>query len=152
MKKSQLIMIWLLPVIVIGGLFVPILGYLVLAMMIFMFVLSYFKGRYWCWNLCPRGAFLDIVMSKLSFNRPIPKIFTKMWFRWSVFVLLIGFLVWRLANSGGNLIVTGAIFASMCIITTIASVIIGVVGKARGWCVVCPMGLFQETVSKANKS
>lgn len=34
-KKSQFIMIWLLPLIVIGGLFNPQLGYLVLGMMFF---------------------------------------------------------------------------------------------------------------------
>ncbi|HDZ76573.1 MAG TPA: 4Fe-4S binding protein [Candidatus Omnitrophica bacterium] len=77
MKKSQIIMIWLLPLIVIGGLFNPMLGYLVLAMMIFLLTLSFFKGRYWCWNLCPRGSFLDIVLSKISVNKALPGFFLK---------------------------------------------------------------------------
>ena len=73
MKKAQLITIWLLPLIVIGGFYYPLLGYMVVAMMAFLLVLSYFKKRYWCWNICPRGAFLDIVMSKLTLNKRISK-------------------------------------------------------------------------------
>ncbi|MCM8783705.1 MAG: 4Fe-4S binding protein [Candidatus Omnitrophica bacterium] len=71
MKKivSQSIMIWILPLILIGGLLIPILGYLVLAMMAFFFTLSYFKGRFWCRFLCPRGAFLDLVLSRVSLKK-----------------------------------------------------------------------------------
>jgi len=87
MKKSQLIMVWLLPLILIGGLFFPLLGYLVLAMMVFLLVFSFFKGRYWCRHLCPRGAFLDIVLAKFSRKRKQPKLFTNMQFRWLIFVV-----------------------------------------------------------------
>jgi polyferredoxin len=66
MKKTQLITIWLLPLILIGGLYNSALGYLVVAMMAIFLTLSFFKGGYWCWNLCPRGAFLDIILSKVS--------------------------------------------------------------------------------------
>jgi len=31
-KRSQLVMVWLLPLIIIGGLFYPLLGYLVFFM------------------------------------------------------------------------------------------------------------------------
>jgi len=151
MKKTQLIMIWLLPLIVIGGVFAPELGYLVLAMMAALLVMSIFKGRYWCWNLCPRGAFLDIAMSKMSRKNPAPKIFTKLWFRWTLFVLFMSFLVWRLVKSGANIISMGAVFVSMCIITTVISVVLAVLTKHRAWCVVCPMGLMQETIGKKHK-
>jgi len=150
MKKSQLIMIWFLPLIVIGGLFVPVLGYLVLAMMVFFVILSFFKGRYWCWNLCPRGAFLDIVMSKLSRNKSVPKIFLSQRFRWAVFILFISFLIWRLMNSRANFIMIGAIFVLMCIVTTVISIILGIITKHRGWCVICPMGTLQDAISKTN--
>ena len=73
MKKTQVIMVWFLPLIVIGGLFIPWLGYLVVAMMAFFLALSFFAGRYWCRNICPRGAFLDIVIAKASRNRSFPK-------------------------------------------------------------------------------
>ncbi|MFH1395457.1 MAG: 4Fe-4S binding protein [Candidatus Omnitrophota bacterium] len=147
-KKTQLIMIWLLPLIVIGGLFSPILGYLVVAMMVFLFALSFFKGRYWCWNLCPRGAFLDIVLSRFSANRLLPKIFIKQWFRWLIFVLFMSFLVFRISSAGGEFIVIGAVFVTMCLVTTIIALILGLLMKQRAWCVICPMGTLQEKVYK----
>ena len=146
-------MIWLLPLVVIGGLFVPILGYLVAAMMAFFLVLSFFKGRYWCWNLCPRGAFLDIVMSKASPNKPLPRLFAKTWFRWLVFALLMGFVIFRLLRAGGNLTAIGMVFVSMCLITTVISIILAVTVRHRGWCAICPMGTLQEHIGKIkNKS
>lgn len=148
MKKTQLIMLWLLPVILIGGLFYPLLGYLVVGMMAFLLALSFFKARYWCWNLCPRGAFLDIVMSKASLNKPVPRFFAKNWFRWAVLVLLMSFLVIRIIRSGGNLIIIGSVFVGMCLITTIISVILAVFTKHRGWCAICPMGLLQAKIGK----
>ena len=148
MKKTQVIMIWLLPLIVIGGLFYPLLGYLVLAMMVILLALAFFKGRYWCWNFCPRGAFLDIVLSKVSLNKPLPKSFIKQWFRWLVFFLLLSFLIFRIIRTGGNLVAIGSVFVVMCILTTIIAIILGVVTKYRGWCMICPMGTLQEKIGK----
>jgi len=145
-------MIWLLPVIVIGGLFYPLLGYLVVAMMALFLTLSFFKGRYWCWNLCPRGAFLDIVVSKLSIKRPLPRSFGKEWFRWLVFFLFISFLIFRIVRSGGNLIVIGSVFVAMCLLTTVISIILGVITKHRGWCAICPMGTLQERIGKISRT
>jgi len=150
-KKSQLVMMWLLPVIVIGGLFIPLLGYIVIAMMAFFIPLSFFKGRYWCWHLCPRGAFLDIVLSRFSPGRPLPKPFTKSAFRWAVVGLLMGFVVFRLIRSGGNPAVIGAIFVSMCLVTTIISIVLGLATRHRGWCAICPMGTIQDTLGKLKK-
>ena len=151
MKKTQRVMIWFLPLIVIGGLFEPLLGYLVVGMMGFLLVLSFFKGRYWCWNLCPRGAFLDGVLSKASPKRPLPRLFTKQWFRWLVLGLLMTFLILRIIASGGNYLAIGMVFVSMCLITTIISIIIGVNTNQRGWCKICPMGTLQETIHKIKK-
>lgn len=146
-----MIMIWFLPLIIIGGLFNPILGYLVLVAMVFLLTLSFFKGRYWCWNLCPRGAFLDIVLSKLNLNKPIPKIFTRYWFRWSVFILFLLFLTFRMLRTGGDILVIGAVFVSMCIITTVVSVILGIFAKHRTWCMICPMGTLQDKIGSLRK-
>jgi polyferredoxin len=143
---------WLLFLIVIGGIFFPLLGYLVVAMMAVFLPLSYFKQRYWCWNLCPRGAFLDIVLSKMSFNKPVPRVFTRGWLRWSLFFVFVGFLLFRLMHAGTNLIAVGAIFVSICIITTLVAIALGVVTKHRGWCVICPMGTLQGAIGNmANK-
>lgn len=147
MKKTQIMMIWFLPIIVIGGLFYPLIGYLVVAMMAFFLPLSLFKGRYWCRHLCPRGAFLDIVLSKVSANKPLPRVFLKQWFRWLIFISFISFLIFRIIHSGGNLVMIGSVFVSMCLLTTIISILIGLSRKHRGWCVICPMGTMQDKLS-----
>lgn len=151
MKKTQLLMIWFLPLIVIGGLFYPLLGYLVLAMMAVFLTLAFFRGRYWCWNLCPRGAFLDLVVSRASLGRPLPRVFLKQWFRWLVFFLFIAYLIFRLIQAGGNLIAIGAVFVGMCVLTTVIAVILGMTGKHRGWCVICPMGTLQAGIARMGK-
>ncbi|MDD5505466.1 MAG: 4Fe-4S binding protein [Candidatus Omnitrophica bacterium] len=147
-KKAQLIMIWFLPLIVIGGLFFPLLGYLMVGMMVFFLVMSFFRARYWCWNLCPRGAFLDIVMSKFTLNKPFPGFFARGWFRLAVFVLLMGFMLLRILRSGGNRVFIGAVFVGICLITTIIAVILAVFTKHRGWCAICPMGFLQEKIGR----
>ena len=148
MKKTQLVMVWLLPLIVIGGMFNPWLGYLVVAMMAFFLTLAFFKGRYWCRNLCPLGAFLDIVMSRLTMNKPLPRVFVKQAFRLAVFILFMGFVIFRIIRTGGNPLMIGAVFVSMCIITTVISIVLAIFTKHRAWCAVCPMGFLQEKIGK----
>ena len=151
MKKTQLITIWLLPIILIGGMYNPLLGYLVLGMMLFLLILSFFKGRYWCWNLCPRGAFLDIVLSKVSRKEPVPKVFTKQWFRWIIFGVFVCFLVLQLSRTDGSLMAIGFVFVVMCLVSTIIAIILGILTKHRSWCVICPMGTLQDKIEKMNK-
>lgn len=141
-------MVWLLPVIVIGGLFNAYLGYLMVAMMAVLLGLAVFRGRYWCWYLCPRGAFLDLVMQKVSAKKPAPRFFTRQWFRWTVFVLFMIVLVLRIVAAGGNRMAIGAIFVSVCIVATVIAVVLIFISTHRGWCMVCPMGFLQEKLGK----
>lgn len=145
-------MVWFLPLIVIGGLFYPVLGYLVVAMMAFFLPLSFFKARYWCWNLCPRGAFLDLAMSKLSPNKPTPKVFSRAGFRWLIFTLFAVLMILRIYQTGGNLIAIGAIFVGVCLITTVIAIILALIMRHRAWCAICPMGTLQEQIHKLGKS
>ena len=144
-------MVWFLPLVVIGGFFYPILGYLVLLAILFMLILSIFKPRFWCWNFCPRGSFLDLGLSKISRNKSIPKIFTREWFRWMVFVLIMGTFILRISQTGGSIRLIGLVFVIMCLISTIIATILGIATKHRAWCVICPMGLLQEKIGKIKK-
>jgi len=148
MKKTQRFTIWLLPLIVIGGLFYPLLGYLVVGLMLILIALSFFKGRYWCWHLCPRGAFLDGALSKFTLKRPLPKVFTRTWAKWLLYTLLLLLLVFRVFRSGGDLLAIGSIFVSMCLITTIIAIVLGLLTNHRSWCSICPMGSLQQSIGK----
>ena len=64
---------WVMVLVVsLGGLYYPLLGWLVFGFMVFFLTLSYFKGRYWCGNLCPRGSFNDEVVSRILRYKDIP--------------------------------------------------------------------------------
>jgi polyferredoxin len=144
-------MIWFLPLIVLGGLFFPLLGFLVVGMVAFFLILSIFRPRYWCWNFCPRGSFLDLLLSKVTTNRPIPKLFFNQSFRWLVFVLLMGFLTFRLVTTGNSLFAIGGVFVMVCVVTTLIAIVLGIQYKHRAWCMICPMGNLQEQVGKIRK-
>ncbi|MBU1913292.1 MAG: 4Fe-4S binding protein [Candidatus Omnitrophica bacterium] len=148
MKKAQVIMVWFLPLVVIGGFFYPMLGYLVLLAVLFMLVLSIFKARFWCWNFCPRGSYLDLGLSKITRNKPMPGIFTKEWFRWLVFVLIMSSFMFQIVRTGGSIRAIGLVFVIMCAVSTIIATILGIATKHRAWCVICPMGLLQEKIGK----
>ena len=147
-KRSQQIMIWFYPLIAIGGLFYPLLGYLMLAMMLFLIIYSYFKSRYWCGNLCLRGAFLDIIMPHLTLARPYPRILTRKWFRWGVFGLFMSVFISRMIATGGNPFAIGGVFVSMCVVTSLIAIPLGIATRPRAWCAFCPMGTLQEALGK----
>jgi polyferredoxin len=149
-RIAQLIMVWFLPLIVIGGLFVPTLGYFVFFMMLFFLTLSYFKGRFWCSHLCPRGAFLDLVLSKFSLKRKIPKIFLRPKVKWIFFILFMAFFIFQLVISPKDLYFIGFVFVKMCIITTTIAILLGIPLPERTWCAICPMGSLQAKISTLN--
>ena len=151
-KKTQYMMIWLLPLIVIGGLFWPLLGYIVLFMMIFFLILSYFKGRFWCANLCPRGAFLDIALSKFSLKKKIPNLLTSSGFKMFILVSFIIFFIFQLISADKNLFAIGFVFVRMCLLTTIVSIVLGIPIHQRTWCSFCPMGTLQTKIHLLKKT
>ena len=147
----QSIMFWFLPLIVVGGLFFPLLGYIVFIMMITMLIRSYFKGRLWCVFLCPRGSFLDILVSRFSLKRNIPRLFTTNKFKIFALFLFMGFFIFRLINAEKSWYAIGFIFVQMCILTTLISIVLGVCTKERCWCTFCPMRTLQTKIASLRK-
>ena len=150
-KTSQLIMIWLLPLVVVGGLFVPLLGYLVLLMMITLLILAYFRGRFWCWHLCPRGAFLDLVLAKFSLKKKIPRLFTKPPVRWAIFALFMLAFTFQLITADKAWPALGFVFVRMCLVTTLIAIFIGIPINQRAWCAICPMGTLQGKINSCSR-
>ena len=56
----------LVPIVIIGGLFSPLFGYFLLIDMIALMLISPFKGRFFCGNLCSRGILNDVILNKIS--------------------------------------------------------------------------------------
>jgi polyferredoxin len=152
------IAVGVLVAVVVGGLFYPPLGLIAAAMMVTLLVLSVFRGRYWCGNICPRGAFLDLIVRRISPGRDVPGWARSLWLRAGILVLLMSGFAWQLANlplttapdmPGGVYGLIGAVFVRLCLITTLGAIFLALVSQQRAWCAVCPMGTMQNLIDRA---
>ncbi len=146
-KGSQLTMALLLPMVIIGGYFCPKLGFTVVGLITLFLILSSQRGRFYCGWLCPMGAFHERFLSKVSLHRPVPLFFKSSWFRWLVFVVMMGFMMSRLWVAWGDLKAVGSVFRTMWIVSMTLAIGLGVYFRARAWCIICPMGAMQGVVS-----
>ncbi|OGT06988.1 MAG: hypothetical protein A2103_01485 [Gammaproteobacteria bacterium GWF2_41_13] len=124
----------------------PLLGFLVPLVMLLGIVGSFFKGRYVCGNLCPRGALYDRVLSRISPKKTIPTFLKNMSFRWAVVVGLMTFMVFRLFDQPFSWTHTGLVFWQMCVITTMIGVILAIFMHHRAWCSFCPIGTLSNAI------
>ncbi|MBF0385705.1 MAG: 4Fe-4S binding protein [Candidatus Omnitrophica bacterium] len=51
-------------------------------------------------------------------------------------------------NTGGALKAIGAVFVTMCLITTVLAIFLGLATRHRAWCAICPMGTLQDHLHK----
>ena len=58
---------------IVIGLFDFRIGLIATICMIAPIIVSFFRGRFWCGNLCPRGSFYDNLVSKFSNKKKVPK-------------------------------------------------------------------------------
>ena len=140
-------MVLLLPVVVIGGYFCPRLGFIVLALITLFLILTSRRGRFYCGWRCPKGAFHENILARISFNREIPKVFKTNWLRWIIFVVMMGFMTIRLVMAWGDPVEVGAVFRMMWVISTLLAIGIGFYFKPRIWCAICPSGTLQGVFS-----
>ncbi len=146
-KYWQIALAPLVPLVVIGGYFWPYLGYIVLAMLVFMLILAPFRGRFYCGWFCAMGAFFERILSVVSRKKKMLPLFKEGWFKWSIFVLMMGLLTSRLVLANGDPRKIGAAFVMMWTISTGMAIGLGLVWKPRSWCSVCPMALFQGLIA-----
>lgn len=133
-------------IVSIGGIFYPKLGYFLLLVFATLMIIAPFRGRWFCGNLCPRGSFVDFWLGPISRKVKIPPIFRSMWFRIPVFLILMGFMVYRIIQTEGVVDKVGMVFVTLCIMTTTASILFGVLFSPRAWCTFCPMGTVQRSM------
>lgn len=124
----------------------PLLGFVVLAAMVTGITGGFYRGRWVCGNLCPRGSFLDSWFKLVAAEKEIPLLLKKKWFRWGTAALLMSFMVFRLSQEPGNLNHWGLVFWQMCLVTTLAALVLGLRYSARSWCAFCPVGTIASSV------
>lgn len=137
----------LVPIVIIGGYFYPVLGFLALVMMMIMMILMLFMGRWYCGWLCAMGSFHERIIINISRNHEVPELFKKTWIRWGFFILLMSIMFTRLIFSGGDFEKIGAVFVMMWTVATTIAIVIGVYYKPRSWCNFCPMGSVQAVIA-----
>jgi len=147
-KRSQLLMAFLLPVVVIGGYFCPRLGFIVLGLITVFMVIASKRGRFYCGWLCPMGAFHERFLSLVSLKKPILPVFKSSWFRWLLFTLMMTLMFSRLFMAWGNPLAVAGVFRMMWILSMGIAIGLGLYFMPRTWCAVCPMGSFQGISSK----
>ena len=124
----------------------PWLGFSVPIVMITGVVIAVFRGRYVCGNLCPRGSFYDRLVSRISRKRPIPQWLRSMPFRWTVFGVLMGFMVFRILQNPLDAMHWGRVFWMMCVVTTALGIPLALIYHPRTWCSFCPIGTAQNAL------
>lgn len=141
----------LLLIFIVVSLFDFRIGIVAIICMLAPVIVSFFRGRFWCGNLCPRGNFYDNIMSKFSKNRPVPKFLKSTAFR--VFVVLFMFTMFGLGvrQNWGNPAGIGMVFYRIIVITTFIGIALSFFYNHRTWCHFCPMGSLSALVSYFRK-
>lgn len=131
------------------GLIYPVIGIAALVCMLAPSIVAFFRGRMWCGNFCPRGSFNDNILAKLSHKKEIPKFMKSNWFRNLFLIILMSAFTVQLTLAWGDATKIGGVFVRMILVTTVITIILGIIFKQRTWCVFCPMGTMAYYVTKA---
>jgi polyferredoxin len=134
------------PLVLALGWKYPLLGFIVPAVMVSAIVTGFFRGRWFCGHLCPRGAFFDSWLRLIGGRRPIPPFLRSIKWRPLVSVTMIGYMVWRIGAAAGDPLHWGHVFWEMCLLTTLIGVPLALVFRPRAWCAMCPIGTLQMAV------
>jgi ferredoxin-type protein NapH len=133
-------------IVSVGGIFYPKLGYFLLLVFATLLIIAPFRGRWFCGNLCPRGSFVDFWLGPISRKVRIPSSLKSIKVRVPIFILLMGFMIFRIIGTNGIVDKIGMVFVTLCIITTSIAILFGVVIAPRAWCSFCPIGTIQRMV------
>ncbi|KZL92656.1 4Fe-4S binding protein [Clostridium magnum] len=115
-------------------------------------IVSVFRGRFWCGNLCPRGNFYDNVVSKFSRKRKVPKLLKSNYFRIALIIFMLSMFTLGVKQNWGNLYGIGMVFYRMIVVTTIIGIVLSLFYNERTWCNFCPIGSIAVFISKFRKN
>ena len=138
----------LLIAFIIIGIFDFRIGLIATICMLAPIVVSFFKGRFWCGNLCPRGSFYDNLVSKFSQKKKVPKFLKSPYFRTIIALFVITMFTTSMVRNWGNLYGMGFAIYRLIVITTIIGVVLSLFYNERTWCNFCPMGSIAALISR----
>lgn len=135
-KYSYLLLLFF----VIGGIFDLRIGIAAIICMLAPVILSVFRGRFWCGNLCPRGSFYDNILLRFSGKRRAPGFLKSIYFRAAITVFMLSVFTMGVIKNWGNPYGIGFVFYRLIVVTTILGIVLALIYNQRTWCNFCPMG------------
>ncbi|WP_333860521.1 4Fe-4S binding protein [Clostridium sp.] len=142
----------LLIVFILLGLFDLRFAVVAILCMVLPVIISVFRGRFWCGNLCPRGNFYDNIVSKFSNKRKVPKFLKSPYFRLAVVVFMLSMFTFGIKKNWGDFYGVGMVFYRIIVITTILGIVLSLFYNHRTWCHFCPMGSIAAFISWLRKN
>lgn len=98
------------------------------------------KGKVHCSHYCPRGSFLGKFLDKISLKNSLPAEFRSKKVKNSILTFMMVMLVFSLAKTNADPIAIGFVVFRFMLVSTLISIVMGMIYKPRAWCQVCPMG------------
>lgn len=123
------------------------IGLIAILCMVGPIIISLFKGRFWCGNICPRGSFYDNVVSKFSSKRKVPGFLKSSLFRAAVTITMLTMFTLGMIKNWGDLYAMGFIFYRLIVVTTLIGIALAMFYNHRTWCNFCPMGSIAALIS-----
>ncbi|WP_243122167.1 4Fe-4S binding protein [Clostridium thermarum] len=118
--------------------------------MILPLVISIFRGRYWCGNLCPRGSLYDNLLFAFSNHKQVPRVLKSEIIRYTIVVIMLSTFFKGILSSKGDLFKIGMVFYKIIGITTLIGILLTLLYNERAWCNICPMGTLSNLISQLN--
>jgi ferredoxin-type protein NapH len=121
-QRLKIVLLTILPLLIGIAWFYPLLGFIIFLWMGLAVGIAFIRGRAWC-DICPRGAFFDVVMSRISLGKPVPSILHKTFFCITILILMMTAMGILLASVWGNAHKMGATLTMILVVTTIIGVL-----------------------------
>jgi len=137
----------LLIIFTIAGLFDFRIALAAIICMVAPIIVSLFRGRFWCGNICPRGSFYDNIVIKFSSKRKVPKLLKSVYFRIAVTLFMLTMFTINFTKNWGNLSAMGLVMYRLIVVTTLIGMVLAVFYNHRTWCNFCPMGSIAALIS-----
>lgn len=132
---------------IVLGLFDLRIGLIAIICMIAPIIVSLFKGRFWCGNLCPRGSFYDNVVIKFSNKKKTPKLLKSIYFRIAATLFMLTIFTLGMMKNWGNFYGMGLVLYRLIVVTTVLGIVLSLFYNHRTWCNFCPMGSIAALIS-----
>ncbi|MDR0291437.1 MAG: 4Fe-4S binding protein [Elusimicrobium sp.] len=125
---------WIVPAAILAG----IAGVIILG------------NRFVCGHLCPRGAFLDVFVSKISKKKSAPAFVHGLPLKITVLAVFSAVFFFKLYMMS-DYSQLPVLFWQMCLVTTLIGVALAFFINERAWCMICPVGTIEGLLRRKNK-